>query len=408
MKSLIVVVAFVTAAAGLAYGGHNETGYMPGSYPGILPESEVIDLVSTTTDSETFFDTEEHFTSDNDGDIEMEDVSGMAPMHDEDGSDHSSTSVRASGMAPMRDTGGDHTQRRPEQQGVGMASSSRLEEEEDAPCPRPFLLEPETPIERPSNSAMLPISSQDKGKGVLSRSPNAAGSDFDDSTDGSSDEGSEEDLEEDPNEHSGEGSSHNPDGAPGNGESVRRDTQGFITSMPPGFPKGSKNLTDDQIRQIFEFSNSLKAVVDPDHYYYRQRWHLRKASYALLFEEVLHPENPEFPYRFPEKISKHNVGAGWAIKAQHTRNPSFYTAAGTVRKRADRVTRAHRFPDGIFRHTFPDEGQILPQRPPTISGLYTLMRQDVMIPSVDGQWNQENYRVSTSNPEELTANQMRD
>lgn len=105
--------------------------------------------------------------------------------------------------------------------------------------------------------------------------------------------------------------------------------------MPLGFPKGSKTLTDDQIRQTFEFSNSLKKQVDPDHYYYRGRWYLRKAWYKLLFEEVLHPENPEFPYRFPEKILKHNVGGGWAIKAQHTRNPAFYTAAGTTRRRTE-------------------------------------------------------------------------
>jgi hypothetical protein len=37
----------------------------------ITPESEVIDL--TTTDSETFFDAEEHLTSDNDGDVDMGD-----------------------------------------------------------------------------------------------------------------------------------------------------------------------------------------------------------------------------------------------------------------------------------------------------------------------------------------------
>ncbi|OQD60847.1 hypothetical protein PENPOL_c020G03619 [Penicillium polonicum] len=83
MKFHIVVIAFVTAAAGLAYGGHNETGYIPRSYPGILPKSEVIDLISTTSGSEMFFDTEEIFTSDNDGDVKMEDVS--AHMHNVDG-----------------------------------------------------------------------------------------------------------------------------------------------------------------------------------------------------------------------------------------------------------------------------------------------------------------------------------
>ena len=51
----------------MAYGGRNETGYMPGPYLVTLPESEVIDLTSTTTDIEIFFDTEEYFTPGNDG-----------------------------------------------------------------------------------------------------------------------------------------------------------------------------------------------------------------------------------------------------------------------------------------------------------------------------------------------------
>lgn len=50
---------------------------MPGPYLVTLPESEVSDLTSTTTDSEIFFDTEEYFTPGNDAGIKMEDVSGV-------------------------------------------------------------------------------------------------------------------------------------------------------------------------------------------------------------------------------------------------------------------------------------------------------------------------------------------
>lgn len=42
-----------------------------------LPESEVIDLTSTTTDREIFFDTEEHSTPYDDGDMDMADVCGV-------------------------------------------------------------------------------------------------------------------------------------------------------------------------------------------------------------------------------------------------------------------------------------------------------------------------------------------
>ncbi|OQE26202.1 hypothetical protein PENFLA_c007G09741 [Penicillium flavigenum] len=112
----------------------------------------------------------------------------------------------APGLAPGLDTDSDHTQRRSEQQGIGVASSSRprvqritryrpppIEEEENegiAPIPDPFLLSPETSEE-------------------------------------SSEEGS--------------------DGTSDDGESISRDKHGFVNRLPPCFPKGSKSLAEDRL-----------------------------------------------------------------------------------------------------------------------------------------------------------------
>ncbi|KAJ6186223.1 hypothetical protein N7519_007524 [Penicillium mononematosum] len=104
------------------------------------------------------------------------------------------------GIAPGLDTDSDHIQRRSEQQGIGVASSSRpcvqratryspppIEEEDEgiAPIPDPFLLSSETSEE-------------------------------------SSEEGS--------------------DGTSDDGESISRDKHGFVNRLPPGFPKGKRPI----------------------------------------------------------------------------------------------------------------------------------------------------------------------
>ncbi|OQE01694.1 hypothetical protein PENVUL_c041G02295 [Penicillium vulpinum] len=77
---------------------------------------------------------------------------------------------------------------------------------------------------------------------------------------------------------------------------------------------------------------------------------LPSAHYNLLFEEVVHPDTAEFPHRHPTAQRRHR--AGHQGPAHH--EPGFCNG-GKVRKRADRVTQAHRFPDGTSWHISPDE-----------------------------------------------------
>jgi hypothetical protein len=133
---------------------------MPGTFPGLQYDVEIIDLTSTTPGSETFLDAEEHRALDNEGDTKMEDDLGMGidisqgPStegheqdsrststpgvphsgntddhqqdsrsfsalgipHSGDTDDHqqSSRSISASGIQPDHDMDGDHTPRRSE------------------------------------------------------------------------------------------------------------------------------------------------------------------------------------------------------------------------------------------------------------------------------------------------------